>query len=391
MFYDNSFLIPFIIACFIAMPFVIGILCYIAKETKFSLKRYLNFKKEIFKKIFIIFCLCNIVIFSTVSIPRSVCKPYFMGKFFMYNALTINVLYLYPLDNIFTWNSIIVKPFRYIRDLFYNTGLLFYAKNEGEREYWYQTIKGDEYYNYVITSICKKDLYHNNIPFNKKYGNKTKITDRELLSLQKITKEIDSHIYKLMFQPIIDNNIREKRYTAAMALMQSNLWLHWFLFNINQPVESNTDMTEWYKKQIQLIKQFYLYSQKVEPESIKYLQKSNNEFIELSNITNILDSYLVSKYKNTEIDCEDPYIKLLVIASSKLTKETQELKRRGNLKGLLGTGSLFEGVMRVENKCTAYQYAEIAPLSQEAYEQNQERIEHFYKYNLWKELIETIE
>ena len=86
--------------------------------------------------VFLIAILCSGIIIN---------RPYPVAKAFMISASSLNTIYIFPLSKIFGWGNPLTWPFYIARDSLYNVGMLFFPKNEGEREIWWFNIRWNEY------------------------------------------------------------------------------------------------------------------------------------------------------------------------------------------------------------------------------------------------------
>lgn len=302
---------PIVIALVIAIPFVIGMICYFMQENKITFKTIIVklwqiISHEKTKQFFKIFLLLNIIFFSIFSIPRSIFRPYAFGKFFMYNAKAVNVLYIYPLDKFFGWNNIFAKPFILIRNGFYNIGLKFYPENEGEREYWWQTVIGNEYIDYLGVYIGYIEVLDNYRNIDTK-TTKTKLYKNEQEKIDDIINEIYFHIKPAMFNPIKDETIRKLRYGFVLTMLSNyktiKVWRDKF---------STENPSVKYNEMIVLMKDFHDYISKNDLEKNEKIEKTLLPTLN-HNLAFFLSRYLYYKYKNKEFNCYDPYVKIFAI------------------------------------------------------------------------------
>lgn len=273
-----------------------------------------------FTKFFLIF---NLTVFFLVGFSNSLFRPHPIAKFFLSNAVTVNSLYIFPLNKVFGWDNILAKPFYPVREVLYQTGLFFLPLDDGERELWWFAVKFKEFEWYTSSFMYKEHAYYQ---------------IRKIKKILNFYNEIYSHIESLTTLKIKDKHLRDKRYNIAVGVLYGYgssypFFNHRIIKKIAEGEESfikkedkiffesvYLDSKELIFRSEYILKEFAKlreYTEKNEPEGLIHFSKTKRYYEDTLLITDITDNILQEKDNLNTIKCDDPIIRLFAISRYK--------------------------------------------------------------------------
>jgi len=279
--------------------------------------------------ILIIFISFNIFVFKTVIDYYSKNSKYPEARAYMASALEMNIIYIYPISKKFGWDSLITKPFYFVRDKLFDIGYSKFPKDEIEKEYWWYAIKYKEFKKLVkknqsiwglnFDSYSRDIMYldtkrENFIAWDKELYNhidlfaKAKITNKtdKDVAKQKLSKFVD-----LMHGYINENIILEMRLENDRQVklgIRKNVGLY-------LPDSQVVIYDQLYKKYLATVE----HSKKYEKESYEYYLSRpdywlNGEMF----VYNLSLDIIQSRFYGNKLRCDDPYLKINVDTHKKI-------------------------------------------------------------------------
>lgn len=100
-----------------------------------------------------LFLLFNVVVYGKVAAKQAIGRPNTLSKLCMSGAVTLNVIYIFPVSEAFGYDTIIIKPFYLVRDLFYKAGLASLPETDAEREMLWYIVRYTEFEQLIIPQI----------------------------------------------------------------------------------------------------------------------------------------------------------------------------------------------------------------------------------------------
>lgn len=231
------------------------------------------------------------------------------ARAYMVSALMVNKQYIYPLTDVFGWDRIIIKPFYFIRDKLFDIGYSKFPKDEGEKEFWWYTVKFNEYEKHSSQALTFKrclsskqdkliylvdDLYkHIDLLANAKITNKTDklLAKQKLVYFTTLARRYQDSNSILKYTFFIDNQAKLglKGATAIIPIEDVKKYEHIYDAYINLLSYSKTHEKESYE---------YFYS-----DPVHWLFGDIMAY-------KVIDNALMSKLYNNKLDCNDKFIKI---------------------------------------------------------------------------------
>lgn len=238
------------------------------------------------------------------------------ARAYMASALVINLRYIYPLTKIGGWDDPIIKPFYLLRDKLFDIGYSKFPKDEGEKEFWWYTVKFQEYERCESPALGEWTTYAN----PRKYLNSKKdkfikgVDDLykhiDLLASAKITDKTDKLLAK---QKLVEFVILARRYQDSDFILKSKLEEDREAklgISENYAILPYSDVPKYehvYDTYINLLS----YSKQHEKESYDYFYSNPVHWLGGDIMAfKVIDDALMSKLYNNKLDCNDKFIKI---------------------------------------------------------------------------------
>lgn len=263
--------------------------------------------KQILKRLIIFFLILNFAIFLTVCTSQSIGRPNAPAKAFMSAAMTVNILYIFPIYKVFGWNNFLAKPFYPIRNGLYNIGLNLLPPDDGEREMWWFGVKFKEYDDFGDKSL---------MIYLKKYN---KYTPEQIKIFKAWTDEIYYNIEPFATMKINDKKFQKQRFGLLVAIIKGYIGgRHLLISQIGAQQNDNRRLflnSPEEIKRLENILNIYLksreYTQKYEPEGWDHFFNHTLRYYDDDLIQkNITENVIYSKLDKNQLSCKDPYIEI---------------------------------------------------------------------------------
>lgn len=264
----------------------------------------------------LLYAISTFLTFKTAIDYATKDKYYKDARAYMASAIVVNKNYIYPLTNLFGWDRLITKPFYFLRDKFFEIGYSKFPKDEGEKEFWWYTVKFQEYDDCASHALIKWTTHRNPPKYldSKKDKFIKDIDDLykhiDLLANAKITDKTDKLLAK---QKLVEFAILARRYQDSNTILkykfyreaQAKLGLKGIKYII--PLEDTKKYEHVYDTYINLLK----YSKAHEKESYDYFFSDPVHWL-FGDIMayKVIDNALMSKLYNNKLECNDKFIKI---------------------------------------------------------------------------------
>lgn len=246
------------------------------------------------------------------------------ARAYMVSALMVNKRYIYPLTETFGYDRAIIKPFYFIRDKLFDIGYSKFPKDEGEKEFWWVSIKFKEFEDCASPALIKWGWTTHPKYLDSKQNDFINRVDDLYLHLDKLAHaRITNKTDKLLaIQKNVDFAIVARRYE------DSNTILKW-------QIEENNLAKQGIKNQERVlppedIKRFehvydtynwlLNYSKQHEKESYNYFQSTPDHWL-FGDIMayKVVEDLLNSKLYTNTLDCNnDRFIKIFADEQRKI-------------------------------------------------------------------------
>lgn len=150
---------------------------------KYTLKTIHKKILTIIIRLFMLFIVINIVLFSSVIINELKDKQYPKQKAILISSHTITRIYILPIGKHLGFQTPILIPFRFVRDCLYNKGISMLPEDSSEREVWWYNTRFLEYAAIVKPTISKWFSSH-----------KKPFSDKEINNINDWNNEVYNHI-----------------------------------------------------------------------------------------------------------------------------------------------------------------------------------------------------
>jgi hypothetical protein len=102
-----------------------------------------------------LFILSNIIVYITVASNQTIGRPHKGGKLFISGALVLNIMYIFPIDKVFGYESVISYPFRILRNFMFEYGISLFPEDDAEGALSWFVVKHVEFEKFVAPEIKK--------------------------------------------------------------------------------------------------------------------------------------------------------------------------------------------------------------------------------------------
>ncbi|CAG0946907.1 hypothetical protein ANRL1_03424 [Anaerolineae bacterium] len=243
------------------------------------------------------------MIYVKVASRQAIGRPNTLSKLCMSGAVTLNVVYIFPLSGAFGYDTIIAKPFCLVRDLFYKTGLASLPGNDAEREMLWYIVRYAEFEQLIAPQI---DRYIE--------GKSTKNPKQLVLW----TDEIYEHIHELPKKSFRDPWFTARRYNIFCDVVWSYIAFRPSL--VSELAGENKNIHPFLKdpKEIarieEILRIFSTFREQIktrEPEGLKYFNSLPERWYGDLNVIYMATLYiLVHRDITGTLSCDDPVVKL---------------------------------------------------------------------------------
>lgn len=236
-------------------------------------------------------------------------RPYPAAKVLMSAAFTVNVLYVMPLNKL-GYKNPLTWPFYAVRNVFYNAGMHFIPKDDGEREMWWAGIRYREYDEIIRPAIRK---YYPDWKKDKEYSK------RKARLFEKWTNEVYSHIEPMATLKIKDEVFKGERYGLLIdVIYEYNKGRGHYIavmdgFNTGKPgvYSIRTKEMERYKHILDTFQKSQEYVKEHEPKGWDHFYNETKRYHYDDIIRyQIARDFLEYEYYNNRLTCSSPYIEL---------------------------------------------------------------------------------
>lgn len=293
--------------------------------------------------ILIIFLLNTFLTFRAAINYETQNTEYKEARAYMASALVVNLRYIYPLTKAFGFDRLIIKPFYLIRDKLFDIGYSKFPKDEGEKEFWWYTIKFKEFEDCASASLVNWALSEEPSPYlNSKQDKFIELVDDlynhlGTLASAKITLKTDK---LLATQKIVDFVIAARRYEDSNTILK-----HKLARDLQAKLSSQDKFGILPPSDIVRYEHVYdtyialLNSSKInEKESYDYFYSAPINWVGGDIMAyNIVEDILESELYSNQLDCNDKYIKVFTDLHKKIRTFYFHNKKNRNLKSALIT------------------------------------------------------
>lgn len=277
--------------------------------------RFLNFIYELLKKyreqikaVFSFFIIITLVVYFSLLARFVPGRPYPVAKIIMSGAMTVNIMYVMPLNKL-GYRNIFTQPFYFVRDNLYKAGMRFIPKDDGEREMWWAGIRYPEY-DRIVNPMIYKTLRGNGWEF---YQN------AELYD--KWTKEVHEHIEPMATLKIKDDKFRKQRFGLFVDVVYEFLGRHTYVLAVERkktgldyPYKELETHIAQMKKVLDIFLKSIEYTKEYEPEGWHHFKNETRRYFYDDKIISLYSSKILFNLtyegNNKNFSCSSPYIKL---------------------------------------------------------------------------------
>lgn len=236
-------------------------------------------------------------------------RPYPKAKILMSAALTINRMYVMPLNKLLGYRNIASLPFYFLQDALYNQGLKYIPKDDGEREMWWFAIRYVEYEEIIEPAIVKKCRNYSNKPYPKE----------DAMLYDDWTMEVYNHIKPFATLKIKDSTFRKQRYNLLVNVVykfQSGkaLFTCTYIKHITGSIKMCMESPEefnLYKDALKTFLQAKKYIKEFEPEGWNHFYNETQNYYYDSKVEHLMSTSILQHEAYTDVlSCSSPYFKI---------------------------------------------------------------------------------
>lgn len=265
------------------------------------------------------------------------------ARAYMASALVVNLRYIYPLTEAFGWDRAIIKPFYILRDKLFDIGYSKFPKDEGEKEFWWYSVKFKEFEDCASPRLIEWALNKEPSSYlNSKQDKFIELVDDlynhiDTLASAKITKETDKTLAK---QKLVEFIIIARRYQDSNTILKHKLARdHQAKLS---PQEKFSILPPSDIKRYEHVYNTYislLNSSKInEKESYGYFYSAPIHWLAGDLMAfNLVQDILLSNLYSNQLNCNDKYIKIFTDEHRKIRNFYLRNKKNRNINSSLLT------------------------------------------------------
>lgn len=274
------------------------------------------------------FCVSIFSTFKTVLYYTTRIAEYKEARTYMTIASVINEEYIFPLSVRFGCDNLIIKPFYWMSDKFFDAGYSKFPKDEGEKEFWWYKIKFNEYEQQLLAWRISEKLpsYSTFIKVdNELYKHidlfaSAKITNKsdKLFAIQKLTQFV-----RLAKMYVDSNDILKSKFESDNQAKLGIKGMESVL-----PPEDIKRYEHVYNTYINLLN----YSKIHEKESYNYFYSDPVYWLGGDvMVYYLVDDILKSKLYTNKLDCNDKFIKIFTDEHRKIREFYYKNEKNKNM------------------------------------------------------------